>query len=106
MAWPVNTSSAWALRSPVWRHCPRNDGRALPAIVLITNSDAGIVTSAAAVITGEIENIMIATPSIIRTLVTIWEIVCWRLWARLSMSLVTRLNRSPRDQRSTVDSGS
>ena len=41
-------------------------------------------------------NIMISTPIIDIDELRIWLSVCWRLWARLSMSLVTRLNRSPR----------
>ncbi len=45
---------------------------------------------------GEIEIIMMTTPMIVRPDVSIWLSVCWRLCATLSMSLVTRLSRSPR----------
>ena len=45
---------------------------------------------------GEIEIIMMTTPMIVRLDVSIWLSVCWRLCATLSMSLVTRLSRSPR----------
>ena len=35
-----------------------------------------------------------------------WLRVCCKLWAMLSMSLVTRLSRSPREKRSMYLSGS
>ena len=45
---------------------------------------------------GEIEIIMMTTPMIVSVDVSIMLSVCWRLCATLSMSLVTRLRRSPR----------
>ena len=51
-------------------------------------------------------NIMTATPTSVSSEVMIWLTVCCRLWARLSMSFVTRLRRSPRGWWSTYASGS
>ena len=50
--------------------------------------------------------IAMSTPMIVNVEMNVWLIVCWRLCARLSMSLVTRLSRSPRGVRSIVASGS
>ena len=50
---------------------------------------------------GEIEIIMMTTPMIVSVEVSIMLSVCWRLCATLSMSLVTRLRRSPRGWLST-----
>ncbi len=96
-AWPVKVSSICALRSPVLRHWDMNFGRARAAMARMANTDTGTVVSATTASSGEIVNIMMATPRIVRTDVSIWLIVCWRLWATLSMSLVTRLSRSPLD---------
>ena len=46
--------------------------------------------------TGEIQNIMPITPMTVSTDVTIWLMLCCRLWAMLSVSLVARLSTSPR----------
>ena len=62
----------------------------------IVSSDAGIVISAIIASSGEMRNIITTTPMIVSTEVSIWLRVCWRLCATLSMSLVTRLSRSPR----------
>ncbi len=45
---------------------------------------------------GLIRIIMIRTPMIVRTAVISWVRLCWRVWAMLSMSFVTRLSVSPR----------
>ena len=95
-AWPVNTSSIWALSAPVLPHWARNRGRARPAITFIPYTDTGTMVRATTASSGEIVNIITATPRISSTDDSIWLIVCWRLWARLSRSLVTRLSRSPR----------
>ena len=71
----------------------------------ITNNDVGIVMIAIAARSGEIVIIMMITPMMVSADVSIWLSVCWRLCARLSMSLVTRLRRSPRGMRSTSRSG-
>ena len=103
---PVNTSSACALSAPVYRHCAMKRGRALPAMNFIMNSDTGTAARAITARIGEITNIMMATPIIVRIDVRICEIVCCRLCDRLSMSLVTRLSRSPRGWLSMYLSGS
>jgi hypothetical protein len=54
------------------------------------------VVSATTASSGEMTNIMVATPTSSSTDVSIWLSVCWRLCATLSMSFVTRLSRSPR----------
>ena len=71
------------------------------AMSLMVSSETGIVISAISASSGEMVNIMIITPTIVSTEVSIWLSVCCRLWATLSMSLVTRLSRSPRGWRST-----
>ena len=58
------------------------------------------MTSAIDASSGEIVNIITVTPTSVSSDVTIWLVVCCRLCARLSMSLVTRLSRSPRSCRS------
>ena len=55
---------------------------------------------------GEIVIIRTSTPTSVNVEMSVWLIVCWRLCARLSMSFVTRLSRSPRGVRSIVASGS
>ena len=45
-------------------------------------------------------NIITSTPMTVSTEVSSWLSVCCRLWATLSMSLVTRLSSSPRGCRS------
>jgi len=59
------------------------------------------VTTATRASTGEIQNMMPSTPTSDMVDVSSWLRVCWRLWATLSMSLVTRLRRSPRAWPST-----
>ena len=58
------------------------------------------MTSAISASSQEIQNIIVSTPMIVSTEVTAWLRVCWSDWARLSMSLVTRLRISPRGCRS------
>ena len=67
----------------------------------INQTETGTVVSATTASSGEIVNITMATPMSSSTDVSIWLIVCCRLCAMLSMSLVTRLRRSPRDCLST-----
>ena len=74
-----------------------NRGRARLAIARMPNTETGTVVSATSASSGEIVNIMIATPMSSSTDVSIWLSVCCRLCATLSMSFVTRLSRSPRD---------
>ena len=69
-------------------------------ISFIVNSESGTVTMVMIASNGEIEIIMTTTPMIVSVDVSIMLSVCWRLCATLSMSLVTRLSRSPRGWRS------
>ena len=85
----------------MWRHWATNLRFDRLVMACIVNSDTGTVTSATSASSGEIVIIMISTPTSVSVDVSIWLSVCWRLWARLSMSLVTRLSRSPRGWRST-----
>ena len=96
MAWPVKVSSICALSTPVLPHWARNFGRARAATTRMPKTDTGTVVSATSASSGEIVNIITATPMSSSTDVSIWLSVCCRLWARLSRSLVTRLSRSPR----------
>ena len=101
----MNTSSTCAFRVPVWVHWSTNrffDRRVMKEMV---NIESGMVTIATIASSGEIVIIMIITPTMVSADVSIWLIVCCRLWATLSMSLVTRLRRSPRGRRSTSLSG-
>ena len=100
MAWPVKASSIWALSTPVLPHCSRYLGRARDATFFMPYTETGTVVSATNARTGEITNIITATPMRSSTDVSIWLSVCWRAWAKLSRSLVTRLKRSPRACRS------
>ena len=78
-----------------------NRGRARAPTVRMPKIDSGTVISATSASSGEIVNIITATPTSSSTDVSIWLSVCCRLWARLSRSLVTRLSRSPRGWWST-----
>ena len=93
MACPVNASSTCALSVPVWRHWAMNRPRDRAVMSLMASSDSGIVTMATMASSGEIEIIMIITPMSVRHDVSSWLSVCCRLWATLSMSLVTRLEQ-------------
>ncbi len=62
-----------------------------PATTVVT----GMLTRATSDSTGEIENIMTSTNTTVSSEVNAWLSVCCRLWAMLSMSLVTRLSSSP-----------
>ena len=96
IACAAKTSSACPLRAPVERHWVMNFGLAREAIRFISQIDVGTVTMATIASSGETANIITVTPTTISSDVRIWLELCWRLWARLSMSLVTRLRRSPR----------
>jgi hypothetical protein len=89
------------LSVPVWRHWSTNFFFDRFVMNFRVNVDTGIVINAIDASSGEIENIRITTPTSVSDDVSIWLRVCWRLWARLSMSLVTRLSRSPRGWPST-----
>ena len=63
---------------------------------LMASSDSGIVITATMASNHEMVNIMMRTATSVRHDVRSWLRLCCRLWATLSMSLVTRLSRSPR----------
>ncbi len=92
----MNISSIWPLSLPVVAHCLTNCGcDRLPMIVVMT-IDTGTVISAMSASTGEIQNMKTSTPRMVSTDVTSWLIVCCRVMAMLSVSLVARLSTSPR----------
>jgi hypothetical protein len=95
-SWPVNASSMWAFRAPVWAHCATNSFCERFAICPVARIDSGMVTRAISASSGEITNIIASTPIRVSSEVSSWLIVCCRVWDTLSMSLVTRLSSSPR----------
>ena len=96
MAWPVNASSTWALSAPVCPHWATNRAFDRDAMARMISTDRGIDTIATSDSTGEIQTIIATTPTSVSACDTSWFSVCCRLMAMLSMSLVTRLSRSPR----------
>ena len=72
----------------------------------VTANDNGTVSSDTSARIGEIQNIIASTPSTVMMLVIAWVMVCCIVVAMLSMSLVTRLSRSPRGWVSKYFSGS
>ena len=101
MLWPVNDSSTSALSMPVWRHWATNLPRDRLVMSFIVHSDSGMVTSATSARSHDTTNIITSVPTSVSVEVSIWLSVCCMPWARLSMSLVTRLSRSPRGWPST-----
>ena len=101
MACPVNASSTWALSAPVWPHWATKRVFDRAAMARIVSTEMGIDTMATSDSSGEIQIIMATTPTSVSAWDTSWLSVCCRLMAMLSMSLVTRLSRSPRCWRST-----
>ncbi len=97
----MNASSTWAFSVPVWRHWSTNFVFDRFVMNRIVKTESGMVTTATSASIGEIVNIMISTPTMVSVEVSSWLSVCCRLWARLSMSFVTRLSMSPRGWRST-----
>ena len=86
----------WPLSRPVVAHCSTNCGWARLPILVVTSTDTGTVTSAISASSGEIQNIIASTPTMVSSEVTSWLRVCCSVWAMLSMSLVARLSTSPR----------
>ena len=93
---PVNISSMCPLSLPVVDHCWTNCGCARLPIAAATSTETGTVTSAISASSGEIQNIMASTPTMVSSEVTSWLSVCCSVCAMLSMSLVARLSTSPR----------
>ena len=105
-SWPVNISSMWPLTLPVHFHCPTNCPCERFAMNRVTANDSGTVSNDTSASSGEIQNIMPSTPSTVIRLVIAWVMVCCIVVEMLSMSLVTRLSRSPRGWVSKYFSGS
>ena len=62
----------------------------------VTTSEAGTARSETTASSGLIVSIRMRTPTIVSSEVISWVRLCWSDWPMLSMSFVTRLNRSPR----------
>ena len=62
----------------------------------VASTDAGTTSSEITARSGLIRSIIPSTPTIVNTEVRSWVRLCWRVWAMLSMSFVTRLSVSPR----------
>jgi len=80
---------------PVRSHWVANSACERRATTSVTATASGIVTSDTAASSGEIQNIMPSTPTIVSTEVSSWLNPCCRVVERLSMSLLTRLRMSP-----------
>ena len=80
----------------MWLHWATNRFLDRLAMAFIVNSESGTVMNETTASSGEMTTIMMSTPMSDSMPVSIWLSVCCRLWATLSMSLVTRLSRSPR----------
>ena len=95
---PVNV---WALSLPVCIHWATKRLRDRLAMARMVRMERGMVTTATRASSHEIHSMMASVPTSMSDWLNIWLRVCWRLWAMLSMSLVTRLRRSPRSVLST-----
>ncbi len=101
----MKVSSTSALSLPVSIHWATNFPRDRLVMAFIDQIDSGIVTSATSASFHDTTNIITSVPTSVSVEVSIWLSVCCMPWARLSMSLVTRLSRSPRAWPSTYLSG-
>ncbi len=73
---------------------------------MVMTAESGMVTTAMSARIQEIQNIIASTPTSVSTAWMSWLRDCCMVWARLSMSLVTRESTSPLDCLSKYDSGS
>ena len=89
----------------VFHCCTKCGCDRLPTRVATTN-DSGTVTSATSASSGEIQNIIASTPTMVSSELMSWPIDCCSVCPMLSMSLVARLSTSPRCRWSKYDSGS
>jgi hypothetical protein len=85
-----------ALSLPVIFHWAMNCGCARLPTLVATTTEAGTETSAIRASSGEIQNIIASTPTMVSSEFTTWPMDCCIDWPMLSMSLVTRLSTSPR----------
>jgi len=94
---PVNISSIWPLISPVLSHCSRKYLRERLVIRRTSSSEGGKIAMVMNVISQLMRIIMINTPMTITTEEIIWMTFSRRVLLMLSMSLTTRLSKSPRE---------
>ncbi len=106
MEWPVCISSTWPLSVPVEAHWATNCFWDRLAITTVTTIETGTASSEMTARMGLIVSIRISTPTTVNSEVMSWVRLCWSVWPMLSMSLVTRLSRSPRGWPSKYLSGS
>ena len=102
---PLYVSSMCALSRPVLVHCATNSRCDLRAIVRVTHSDSGTVSTVITASSGEIVSIITSTATTVSTEVSSWLIVIDSDVWTLSTSLVTRLSTSPRCRESKYDNG-
>ena len=102
----MKTSSTCEFNDPVCVHCSMKRFLDRTVIVRIPNTATGTVKATISASSRSIVIIAIMTPTRVSVEMSVMLIVCCRLSARLSMSLVTRLKRSPRGVRSKYASGS
>ena len=101
MACPVCISSTWPLSAPVEAHWATNCACDRRTITTVATSETGTASSEIAARIGLIVSIITSTPTMVSSDVISWVRLCWSDWPMLSMSLVTRLSRSPRAWPST-----
>lgn len=94
------------MSAPVDFHCATNCGCDFLPIFAATKIDSGTVASATSASSGEIQNIITSTPTMVSSEFSSCPIVCCSVWPMLSMSFVARLSTSPRFCWSKYDSGS
>ncbi len=75
------------------------------AMSAVRNSDTGTARTEMQASNGLMVSIMMSTPMMVRMAVMSCVRLCWSVWPMLSMSLVTRLSRSPRGRVSKVRRG-
>ena len=99
-SWPVKASSTMPDTSPVASHCSAKWGWARRAMRTVTTAATGMATSEMRDSWREMVSIMTNTPRTVMRELSACDRVCWRVWATLSTSLVTRESMSPREPRS------
>ncbi len=105
-AWPVYISSMWPLSLPVTAHCLTNCGCARLPMTAAPSTDTGTVASTTRASSGEIQNIIASTPTMVSSARSICPKACCMVCVMLSMSLVVRERTSPRGCLSKYDRGS
>ncbi len=85
---------------PVHSHWAMKCGCDRLAMIIVTAKDSGTVSSEMTARSGLIQTIIASTPMTVSSAVMSCVSVCCRVVEMLSMSLVTRLSTSPRDDAS------